>query len=1455
MKPNQRLSILTFPQFFDGSELKLNIVVLPRDHNPLAPIIVDDPLDPPAPQVGDSNIAFADAEFLFKAQLVQGLGANPLPMPKALADGIALTVTPSDNPREIFEAMAKHLEIDDESMINSNHNLGKIPDERQFEKAMPVDKTVKKYLPKTYRSAFNFTVPRTKNAVTDDSYHCAVKAAKFYPKFEQSSKTVSWGKVFAHILRQPLLAKRAGFIYSATLPVDENTFPEGGYLYIDMAEGSSYSDQFADDDTFIKRYAARIPKLVPGEPRQVFAPLLFPVRTVHDGTYDQLFIEAAEYDDGFAKVVHCQQPPHRDRLIEEADGSYPTKDTGIQLGWDDEQILIWYMRQLMIDPSVGGVDRLDAPIGVFGYVIDVRETEDAEDLNNPWESLNAVRSKQILTLLKDPDVPNDSIELGEFKGELPYQVYPMQLDGDRKQNYWLPMYFAGWNGHSMVLPDEDAAKVYQTTHAQVKGDPDNVLLFDKDGNPVKDKDGNQMTTGTGVTGGAKNQLNQMYEGGEVRAQLRYGSSYQFRIRLQDISGGTPSIDKSPINKTASDIANCQFKRFIAPIQPRIQEIEVLKTNDENEKHPILSTDTPSQLNELNIKRPKLGYPAVVYTDKYSDPIQRLLNQSNLSLDRDQNDHSKNAEHAVGLGIADPDVDRVEITVEIESLKLDKLDSVNGKEDYVHLYTTKRFFPAIDGNEDNYEANLNIPITYIDVQGPDKVLNTGGEINLVQDLGLTDEIGDLPELVLPTARTVRLTIRAVCPDLEDEDGNADESKTKAYYGVVNEADKKLDVRYGEPFSVLLYKPSEDERNLLVQTPGVPKLQGIYMQPDIQAVFDGNPATLLFGKQNITENNNVQQLADQLDLVATGLTLNAEKGKRVVFGCSSRIRHTLAPDGSSITFASKSDLINHWLCCISLEIERDWMWDALETDSFLIKRNKQFTHDGAAEAADVGSVKIIRTASFEALDGPQRNATRIVFIDAVEPKKDPDVVNPDFPDTIDVSYTLETRFKAGHATDTDAPEELALTLPMTTTPVQIPKIASAGIALSPYVRDEKYASSESRKRFLWIEFKEPVLDPQDTYFVRVLANAPDQLISNNHPSLFVAPDDDIPLPIDPEKMRVISPASSNDLAGLNAMQPMVKSTTSDLHYILPLPPGLHANSDEMFGFFTYEFRVGHYERQPENVDDKPEKVWTTAQGRFGRRLKSHGIQHPVPELICMPSRDEKKLWVTAPYAVAVHKGKNVTADPPRTQLWALLYAQVKQADNRDYRNILLDDRPLDWRVRVETDPEVNVFEKYTDEQLELLNSILVKTFKGQTAIAQKGNLLKLKYTDRTNKSSTKYGTTVWSNKQVSQLLAICGLPQDSSLSVVVVETLSQISDIFDHISDLEKPSVALTTYNMMDEKQKKTFAKAYQEKFGSGRRQVSRAAVRNPSPVSEELGQHRIMRTSPLTQVPEICCADC
>ena len=125
-------------------------------------------------------------------------------------------------------------------------------------------------------------------------------------------------------------------------------------------------------------------------------------------------------------------------------------------------------------------------------------------------------------------------------------------------------------------------------------------------------------------------------------------------------------------------------------------------------------------------------------------------------------------------------------------------------------------------------------------------------------------------------------------------------------------------------------------------------------------------------------------------------------------------------------------------------------------------------------------------------------------------------------------------------------------------RLDEVRAAGIALSPYVRNETYSTTEPRKRQLWIEFAEPVKDPQDALFARVLAVAPDQLLSRNHLDLLAAPEESV-LPIDPEHIRVVTDGATNDLAGLPAMQVMEKSTSSDRHYLLPLPPGLVSRLD--------------------------------------------------------------------------------------------------------------------------------------------------------------------------------------------------------------------------------------------------------------------------------------------------------
>ena len=534
MDQNQRFAILTFPQFFDGNVLGVNVVFLPRNQNPLMSAIEG------APPIPDGAAPFADAKLTFVARIVSGLAG--LPGATAALAPVPLTITSPTSARPLFEALGEQFTIVNKGAPNTNANVN-LGGEHAAPTARTVERSVKKYLPHSYRTSFNFVGPRTPNAVTDDTYHCAVRAAERNPAFKQSLEAISWGKVFASAMRQPQLAAALGMIFKTEITVNAAHFPKGGWLYVDLDDDSDYkAQQLADPASFVKLYAARMPVLEIGKQRSVFGAIQFPVSPIAPpGKYDELFIEAAEFDDGFAKVVHAFQPTSQNLLEEKSDGFHPTGDAGIRLGWDDEQILIWYIRQLAEDASVGAGKRIDAPIGMFGYRIDVREDKLAP---GTWTSLNQVKSKAALKVVNP--ATNQTVTIGRYTNkELPYQVYPAQLDGDQNKTFWLPMYFAAWTGKSMVLPDEDATTVFQ--HATAKARPE----INVDGPPSQ-------------------KLNAIYDPAPIATPLRYGTKYQFRIRLADMSGGGPEVNRAPHDEIPSQVAKCRFKRYVAPDTVRIK---------------------------------------------------------------------------------------------------------------------------------------------------------------------------------------------------------------------------------------------------------------------------------------------------------------------------------------------------------------------------------------------------------------------------------------------------------------------------------------------------------------------------------------------------------------------------------------------------------------------------------------------------------------------------------------------------------------------------------------------------------------------------------------------------------------------------------------------------------------------------------------------------------------------
>ena len=1165
--PN-KLTIMAFPQYWDGNSIKLNVLVLPHE-DPIAPFAMNLP-------PGVNAQAFAEAKLKFNAMVVDNL--DLLPNPGDVTNTIGLTSVQPTNALQLFKELAKKFKITKPSNIVQ---------------AAKASTYIQKYLPQSYRNSFAFSQPRTPFAKIDDSYHCAVKTKPSgLPKPIYSTDEVSWGKVFALALRQPVLAKKLGLIYELDIPIPAGVLKDGGWLYIDLDSTSDFFPQIIAQPDIVKRYAARIPAL--SVQRPLFAAVQFPVSTAPlVGNYDSIFVEAEDYDDGFGKIIHCMQPVSANLLLEpgqENQGAQPTRDFGIRLGWDDEQLLIWQNRQMTIDPDLGA--RLDAPMGVFNYRIDVRKTGDDD---TKWNSLTKVQGDLVL----------NGIDIGNINDELGVEVGPTQLDGQKDGIFWLPMYYTLWGGTSLIIKDDKAATLAGTDTLQSK---------------------------------------QMSPVDAEKVPLRYGETFDFRVRFADTTGGGPDEKDVPINGGESPTATCRFRRFLPP-----QKVQI--PNDTADS-PLTATRTSCE-----IFRPWLGYPALVYSG--------LPNAYNFLLADLPTAMTEKRE----AFYFDPDVTAMQIDVSVKALEMDNLASKSGKESYYHLFTTKRDFP------NDITQAFNLEVEYIDVN----VIKFGDE----------SDLGDLPlttitsKIKLPSSRDIRIQVTPVCK----------EDATLKYFGTP-------DARFGKPVTIYTRAESKDERNLFINTSAARQFQSIFLQPDPPPSLNLIAQMTMNGQSFETPANLFQRVADQLELNTSGMSLFGKPGQRIVFGCSKGIRHTLSPESGSITFSSKADLINLWIPTIMLEIKRDWSWDALDFKGFLVKR------DGVV----VGEIDIVKTLSITAINNPDRTLTRVIFFDAVDPK---DFAGA-FPEPQQLNYTIEPNFKSP-PDQQDALETLSMKVPVAVTPPQVPKVVSAGIALSPFVHSDDYSETTNRNKVLWIEFSEPVQNPDDDYFAFVKAYAPDPILVTGYIPV-PDPKENIPF-IPPELIRVITAGQSDDKAGINAWQRLIPcNEISPRHFIMPLPPGLHADSSELFGFFVYEFCVGHA------------RVWSTAQGRFGRSIRLTGVQHPAPTLTCTVDRNDNAIIMTAPYATPIYNGQSLLTGEPQTEIWGVIYAQVMQADGTTFRNILLSEKRM-LPVR-------------GDKQF------------GLTFSKQKQTL-------------NLYGGCGWSQTESVRALENLGLPPESPLSILAIE----------------------------------------------------------------------------------------
>ena len=350
------LVLMTFPQHWDGKgTLTLNLTILPSVDPVGGPLIGANPATP----------SFAAGKPAFTVHVQPGVAA----LPGLAAPGVfpvTPTITsPAADPVATFNLLKTAVSATGKT-IGAPATLP------------PVTARIRKSLPPSYLAAGGG--PPTGSLTTSDAdFGCEVRNEPAVP-IAPPPATISWGEIISYAMRQPVLATKLGIFYALriTLPATQAAaLAGGGWVFVTLAAGDPWAAAGAAVAGSIRTHAARIPPLDTSA-RALFAANEFVV----DGAAtppDTAFAAAEEYADGFAKLVHCAQPTNTDAAV--GDGELaPASDLGIQIGWDDEQVVTWHNDQLsLLNARRAGTLAAApaAPLGVLGYRVDVADVTPA----------------------------------------------------------------------------------------------------------------------------------------------------------------------------------------------------------------------------------------------------------------------------------------------------------------------------------------------------------------------------------------------------------------------------------------------------------------------------------------------------------------------------------------------------------------------------------------------------------------------------------------------------------------------------------------------------------------------------------------------------------------------------------------------------------------------------------------------------------------------------------------------------------------------------------------------------------------------------------------------------------------------------------------------------------------------------------------------------------------------
>lgn len=1199
----RNLTLMMFPQHWSGTEIAANLLLLPNG-------------DPTAGVGG--QLPFSQAQPVLRAVFLPSLAKpcwDPSITPASLvyAPLFHLTTPSTEQPglaqppfkADIFAGLAQ-----------------------QFAPQVPArhatSGTVLKDLPPTYLAAGGAASP-----AAGEDYGCDLRDTPPVTT-PVTARSLAWGEVVSHAMRQPLIAQALGLSYlDVRIPLSPAALSSGGWLWVEIDTTNAanwYATLVTSSQNMnmhwyeqpVRSYAARIPPLA--GPQDLFAAVLFPTQpsaatlassmTLSDTQY-----EADLYIGGAAQIVHAYQPPSADAIVGDDQTLVPGTDAGFQIGWDDQQVTTWHQRQVATAVAMAtGTSVGEFPFGVQGYRVDARQvTDGTADPGSPTPAWSSLVTVQASVSAGDTFSATATEEL---------TVEPVPVSNGGSASFWLPRYFAHWRGRSLVVNDPYA-------YAFSQGKPP----ADYPQNPAAPQFSGTLTEILDIS-------------------LRYGSWYQFRTRLADLTGGGPApADQLP----GAGVATVQFLRYVPP------------------KAPAVTTDQPGAPTAITVVRPRLNYPEMMFAGAVTDTELATLYNQLQTMQISQ------------VFVPDPDVVTLEVIVEAQA-------------------------PAHDTGDTAALRDMSVPPQPGDLDGSYRVVYrqqipfTGTSVVLTTAPQPVDQIRLMPPptagsmtLPLPAGRNLRIRIRGL--------GSGDDSywgSTVASTGLVTD----LLVRYevGAESGVLVQGRLPDQlqafylredpatgANLITAASALTTLNAL-ASPE---VAPGLRTALSAGFQTAAPTP-LERLAQALELPVNGQTLTAPPGRRVLFGAQNTLRHSVTQDRSAITFSSDKDLIGHWIVVIQVTLDRDWTYSGIAQNG---PGQTGFVFSGAAsttqpdpvpaEAGRVNLPGVVSAVSVQPTSDPpaQRDQTDLIFFGTVDSTVGPG----QFPAVTNSSWALAATFTGDPAT-TVSLWSGSISLPITSPPQHTPRLVSAGIAESSYVADAQYTTTEPRQRALWLEFDGPPPDGNDGYFYRILGYGPDPLLVSE-PSDLAAQTEPL-LNVDPEWIRMIAAGDTNDDAGVGAMAQLTIATgplTSAVYYLLPSPDSLPPSALELFGFWTVEIRDGH-------------TLWSTAQARYGRPLRVSGVQFPPPPLTVNVDRQVAPavpgIVAVANLAQTVQNGVSLTtAEHPQTQIWFLLYAQVQRVDGQAWRNILLARTPgtLNRRLAAQS-RQIPVTSQFADSDVE-------------------------------------------------------------------------------------------------------------------------------------------------------------